>query len=519
MSKRALLYTRVSTDEQNNGYSPLDQRDRLYQYCEKNGIQVVNHYHDDASGKTFDRPEWKKLKAFLHNNQGTIDEICFLKWDRFSRNATLAHAEVAKLLKAGIEPVAINQPVDFKVPEHKVILSIYLITPEMENDRRSMNINDGMRKAKRLGRWLGSCPRGYRFSRDEKNKTIIIPESGEKERLVKLAFSEFGTGQYHIEELRKKLWKMGLKCARNTFWSMLRNKVYIGKVYLKAEKGEQEEWIVGLHPPLIEERLFYEVQDILNGRKKKSKPTNLLIRDEFPLRGFLECPQCGEKLTASLSKGKMGVLYPYYHCKKGCKERQKAEDINMCMEKLLQAIEPRPDTLNLFNKIVQDKLKDRKKNIKSESDKKVRELEKQKTRLSNARTLMLDGEIDAADYRSIKEEVEKKIMELQSELESINGDTRDFELKVKQCLSILSNISEFYASHDTVTKRRIVSSIFPEKLIFDEKKSRTLQVNPVVGLICSLDKGFGWRENEKHTDFGVLSRKVIPTGIEPVFKV
>jgi len=515
MNKRVIVYTRVSTDEQNNGYSPADQRDRLYRFCENNYMEILGHYHDDASGKSFDRPEWKKVMAYLKQNKRKVDYIYFQKWDRFSRNVGLAYAELAKLEAFGVEARALDQPLDLSVPEQKMMLAIYLAAPEIDNDRRSMNILAGIRKAKRLGRWLGSCPRGYRNARDERNKPIIVPEGGDKEKLVKLAFKEFATGQYHIEDLRRKLWKRGLKCARNTFWELLRNKAYIGKVYLKAIKGEPEEWLDGLHTPLVDEKTFYKVQEILNGRKKKNKPTNLLVRDEFPLRGLLECSRCHGTLTASFSRGKMGGLYAYYHCKLGCKERRKAEEVNQAMVNLLTLIQPKPGAMNLFQKIVQQKLQDRKKNHQAEGAKKQKELEKQKQRLANARTLMLDGEIDAADYKSMKEEIEKKIIEVQSELQDIHGDTKEYEAKLRACTSVLSNISNFYSSHDTVTKRRVVSSIFPEKLIFDVKKSRTLHVNPVVALLCSLDKGSDVSKKKKHTEFGVLSCKVELAGIEP----
>ena len=510
-----IIYTRVSTDEQNNGYSPADQRDRLFRFCQNNDMVVVLHIHDDASGKSFNRPGWKKLMAYLKENKGQVDYVYFQKWDRFSRNVGLAYAELAKLEALGVEARALDQALDLSIPEQKMMLAIYLTAPEIDNDRRSMNILAGIRKAKRLGRWLGSCPRGYRNTRDEHNKPIIVPEGGDKEKLVKLAFKEFATGQYHIEDLRRKLWKMGLKCARNTFWELLRNKAYIGKVYLKAIKGEPEEWLDGLHTPLVDEKTFYSVQDILDGRKKKNKPTNLLVRDEFPLRGFLECTRCHGPLTASFSRGKMGGLYAYYHCKHGCKERRKAEEVNQAMVNLLNVIQPKPGTVKLFQKIVQQKLQDRKMNHQSEEIKKQKELEKQKQRLANARILMLDGEIDGADYKSIKEEIEMKVSEVQSELQGIAGDTKEYEAKLRACMSILSNISNFYSSHDTLTKRRIVSSIFPEKLIFDDKKSRTLHVNPVVALICSLDKGSTVSKKKKHTEFGVLSCKVELVGVEP----
>jgi site-specific DNA recombinase len=83
---------------------------------------------------------------------------------------------------------------------------------------------------------LGACLRGYVNTRDENNRPIIAPEGGKQEELVKKAFSEFATGLYNIEELRLKLYKEGLKCNRNSFWMLLRNKGYIGKVLVPAFK-------------------------------------------------------------------------------------------------------------------------------------------------------------------------------------------------------------------------------------------------------------------------------------------
>jgi hypothetical protein len=90
-----------------------------------------------------------------------------------------------------------------------------------------LNIFHGIRRGKREGGWLGACPRRYKNTRNV-NRPIIAPEGGEKERLVKLAFKEFSTGNYNIEELRHKLGKQVLKCNRNSFWELLGNKAYIG---------------------------------------------------------------------------------------------------------------------------------------------------------------------------------------------------------------------------------------------------------------------------------------------------
>ena len=277
MKKRAIIYTRVSTDEQNNGYSPADQKDKLYRYCENNNIDVVGFYHDDESGKSFERPEWKKIMAFIKTYKNTVDYIYFLKWDRFSRNAPEAYAELGKLKKLNVEARAMEQPLDLEIPEQKVMLAIYLTAPEVDNDRRALNIFHGIRRGNKEGRWLGNCPRGYINTRNEYNRPVITPEGGLKEKLVKSAFKEFANGKYSIEELRLKLQKKGLKCNRNSFWMLLRNKAYIGKVLVPLYKNEPAEWIQGKHKPLIDELTFYKVQDILEGRKRiyqvHSKPS------------------------------------------------------------------------------------------------------------------------------------------------------------------------------------------------------------------------------------------------------
>ncbi len=264
MKKRAIIYTRVSTDEQNNGYSPADQKDKLYRYCENNEVEVVGFYHDDESGKSFERPEWKQIVHFLKKNRGAVDFIYVLKWDRFSRNVADAYIEIKELKRLGVEAQSIEQPLDFTIPESKIMLAIYLAAPEVDNDRRALNILGGIRRGKKEGRWLGACLKGYKNTRDENNKPIIVPDEGKNEQLIKKAFAEFSTGLYNIEELRRKLNKEGLKSMRNSFWRLLRNKGYIGKIFVPAYKDEPATWVDGVHQPLIDEQTFYAVQDIHN---------------------------------------------------------------------------------------------------------------------------------------------------------------------------------------------------------------------------------------------------------------
>ena len=115
---RAIIYTRVSTDEQaERGYSLRHQEQRLRQYCELNGITVVDHYQDDASAKTFERPAFGRLLTYIKKHRREVDQLLFAKWDRFSRNAEAAYAMIRVLRDLGVEAQAIEQPIDLSVPK------------------------------------------------------------------------------------------------------------------------------------------------------------------------------------------------------------------------------------------------------------------------------------------------------------------------------------------------------------------------------------------------------------------
>lgn len=77
--------------------------------------------------------------------------LLFTKWDRFSRNAGDTYQTINQLRIFGVEPGAIEQPLDLTIPENKIMLAFYLAAPEVENTRRALNVFHGMRRAKKEG--------------------------------------------------------------------------------------------------------------------------------------------------------------------------------------------------------------------------------------------------------------------------------------------------------------------------------------------------------------------------------
>lgn len=256
--KTAYLYVRVSTDEQKRkGYSLSEQEDRLRRYCEQNNITVKGIYREDFSAKNFNRPEWKNLINALRRSSHTEPKhVLFLKWDRFSRNIEYAYEMIGILRKYNVVPAAIDQPIDFDVPESSVMLAVYLAIPESENLRRSLNTSSGIRKAKQLGRFPNKAPIGYINSKGLDGKKCIVPHYPEAE-LVLWCFEQLAKNAYRVADLRRMANARGLKCSRSYFWKLLHNPVYCGYIPMETKQALQETHLVeGVHEPIISETLF-----------------------------------------------------------------------------------------------------------------------------------------------------------------------------------------------------------------------------------------------------------------------
>ncbi len=514
--KEVYLYIRVSTDEQaERGYSQRDQEERLRKYCQRYNLIVKKVIYEDYSAKTFKRPGWSKIMIDLRKYKGQCDLILFVKWDRFSRNTAEAYQMIGTLRKLGVEPQAIEQPLDLSVPEHKFMLAYYLTSPEVDNDRRSINVFYGMRRARKEGRWMGMAPIGYINRITEDGRKYIAPKKGEAEIMV-WVFNELAQGRYCIEQVRKMANKKGLKCERNNFWMIIRNPVYCGKIFVPKHKDEEAMFVQGQHEPLISEALFYAVQDVLEGRKKKMK-TRVVFDENIPLRGFLVCPKCGKMLTGSASRGRSAYYY-YYHCTSTCGFRHKAPDANAkIVEKIREFALPIPK-LQLFKEVINNIYKDKTRMKRVATQQLKTQLEEANKRLSKARELLLIGDIEADDYRIIKAESESRITRLEAELVASSQNVSIAPALWDQAIENISQLDVLYEKGSVEQKRKIIGSMFPEKLVFDGFNYRTARVNDALGLIRLINNELRNKKDGKNHAFADLSHQVTHRGIEPLFQ-
>ena len=512
--KIADLYIRVSTDEQaDKGYSQRDQEERLRKYCELQSVQVRKVIYEDHSAKTFNRPQWSKLLIDLRKHRGQSDLILFTKWDRFSRNAGDAYQMISILRKLGVEPQGVEQPLDLSIPENKMMLAFYLAAPEVENDRRALNVFHGMRRAKKEGRWMGTAPLGY-INKVNESGIKYIGRKQDEAVILKWAFEELASRRLNTEQVWKMAREKGLsRGSKNNFWVAIRNPLYCGKIFIPKYKDEESCFVKGQHEPLISEALFYDVQDVLNGRKKVMR-LKMEVDEKLPLRGFLICPKCSKMLTGSASKGRT-QYYHYYHCTSECGFRHKASEANELMVKEIKKyVCPLPE-LKLFKEIIVSVFKSKTNLQRTEAKQVSSQLEEANRRLSKARDLLLTGDIEADDYRTIKSETEEKINRFEAKLAVSVKDATDIQSLLNTAISYISQLDVLYTKGSVTQKRRIIGSMFPEKLTFDGFGYRTTRVNEAINLISLISKKLEGKKNGTNHFFSDLSQEVIWLGLEP----
>ncbi len=517
------LYIRVSTDEQaDKGYSQRDQEERLRKHCSTLNITIDRIIYEDHSAKTFDRPQWQKYLFSFRRGKAGKDKrlILFTKWDRFSRNTSEAYQMISTLNKLNILPQAIEQPLDLRVPENKLLLAIYLSTPEVENDRRALNVTYGMRRAIKEGRMMGTAPYGYINKCTEDGRKYVAIKEPEASNIV-WAFNQVSKGHLPSAKVREQMNKReGRKLTRNSFLDALRNIVYCGNVILRANDDEEEKIIKGKHEALISEELFMKVQKVL--RRKSNKDIflpggRIINEDRYPLRGLLLCPKCGKNLTGSSAKGRSKHYY-YYHCTTDCGFRHNSEIVNNLFEDELTKFEFVPTFEKLLKtilvknfSIVTNGLEDERKSISE----KVSKIEQ---KIAKARDLYLEDRLDEDDFREVKRKNKVELDELIFKLNALKETKKDnnVEHKLGEALRAVTNISERYKNADSLDKRAIIGLIYPEKLTFNGEYFQTTKINSFAETIFLIKKEIGKQKNRQRSEKSSNVGFVTSTGFKPV---
>jgi DNA invertase Pin-like site-specific DNA recombinase len=144
------IYVRVSTAGQN-----MDgQRAELERWAATQAGPVA-WYDDAATGRTMDRPGWRRLESDLR--AGRVARIAIWRLDRLGRSLSGVAALIDELRRLGVPLVSLRDGVDLGTPTGVMIAGVLASLAQWELELRADRIRAGQAAARAAGRtWGGS---------------------------------------------------------------------------------------------------------------------------------------------------------------------------------------------------------------------------------------------------------------------------------------------------------------------------------------------------------------------------
>lgn len=515
-TKKAVIYTRVSTEEQAiRGNSLVDQEELLRKACQYEGIEIIDHIQDDGySAKTFNRPAFQQFLVNLKSGRIKVDFLYVARWDRFSRNVKNTFLMEHELEKYGVEVKCLEETYDTSDPASIMLKAIKIAEPEMDNRRRAKNTQMGIRRALKAGRYAsGAAPIGYSWDR---NGTHPMIKPNTDAGLVREAFEIYATGLYSIEGVRKIVQEKGLNIQKTAFNRMLRNPIYRGHIVVPELGDEEEQEVIGIHEAIISRELFDKVQTVLARifEKNASRVEKINYRDELPLRRLLQCPKCNSSWTGSGSRGNGGTYF-YYHCQKGCKERVKAEEANLVFSDYLKSFQVHPEVSNLYMAIMEDIFKTKEGDREKEIDRFQKTLAELESKLLKIDEMYVTDDLEKDSYQRMKASYKDEIQRLQAQISRLRSTDTNFMKYCRYGMSLLGNLDFYYQQSSPHVRKKLLGSIFTGKLVFEDGKYRTTGLNEAVALIGLFQKDLENKKAERLCISDKTFGNMPMTGLEP----
>jgi DNA invertase Pin-like site-specific DNA recombinase len=151
--KRAALYVRVSTNDQNCDTQLLDLR----QLAEQRGLTILEEFIDHGiSGVRAKRPGLDRLLADAR--RGKFDVLLVWSFDRMARSVRHLIEVLDELSKLNIEFISFREAIDTTGALGRALIVIIGAIAELERNLIIERVRAGMRRAKLEGRQLGRKP-------------------------------------------------------------------------------------------------------------------------------------------------------------------------------------------------------------------------------------------------------------------------------------------------------------------------------------------------------------------------
>ena len=216
-----------------------------------------------------------------------------------------------------------------------------------------------------------------------------------------------------------------------------------------------------------------------------------------------------------LERSRNGTRHYYYHCKKGCKVRFRADVANLAILQFLRSFTFSPQIISLYQEVIRDIF------VTNEGDKEKeiaridQEVKRIETIMEKAQDRFFEDRIQEDEYNQAKERYRRQLLKLKFERKELEDLDSNFLKYLDFGTTIVQDIDFYYDHASLDTKQKIIGSIFPEKLIYEDKKYRTTKLNDVIRLLCDLKADYGYKKTRQAGKYTSLSKKAPPLGLEP----
>ncbi|WP_412784066.1 recombinase family protein [Actinomyces sp. oral taxon 171] len=520
--KRAVSYIRVSTREQaqrggsEEGFSLPAQREANKRKAQSMGALVVKEFADRGeSARSANRPELQKMLAYLKEDGG-IDYVIVHKLDRLARNRA-DDVEINRAFEeAGVRLVSTSENID-QTPGGMLLHGIMSSIAEFYSRNLANEVMKGMGEKARNGGTLGKAPLGYLNvrARDEngrENRTIALDE--ERAPLIRLAFTEYATGNWTVRQLADHLNTVGLnipptprRCAKpitaTRLQEILRHPYYKGIVTFQGVEYP------GKHEPLVDSQTWQTVQTILASRRYGERQR---IHNHF-LKSTVVCGHCGARLSVQNAKNSKGTIYPYFVCARRCRLHDCAftavliDVVEDRMSDVYQTIQLSAEDRTQIEHYLHDELAQ----IEGDKAKAVRSLTTRRTNIEDRRRRLLhahyEGAVPLDLLKEEQAELSTELNQIERQLAAYQADAAEVRQHLTQALDLLEDCHRLYSAAPAHLKK-LLNQVFFERVL----------VNPRVdeeGRVILPSTGDGTTDSGKQLGKGAADKLSTPLSAAP----
>lgn len=459
---KAIILARVSSKEQEDGYSLDAQITRLTEFATRKNLSVVNTYQIIESSTVGKRKQFNEILKFCLSQKETIAIVADAvdRVQRSFKESITLHELVQKgkielhFFKENLVISKDSRSTDIMRWDFSVMAAKSYVLQLSDNVKRSLDF-----KVKN-GQWASLAPIGYKNYRDVGNKGGI--KLAENSHLVKKMFEKYSLGKTSFKELAAYAKEIGLKSNRGNevkvsqLQRMIANPFYYGVMLHRGEYRPH------CYEKLISKELWDRCQRI---RTRGNKTEFKYASKDYLFRGMIRCANTGKICSTDTKKGYINYIICYDE--NGKRKYVREEVVLEQVENIFKAIQIPED---IINKIAKDlkKQKENEMTIREQSLTQLnKDLETAKKRLDTLLKFYLDGKIDEETYieKSAQLKIEKD--ELQESIKSCNKADDSFNDMVVKLLRATRNIGDvFCRSSNFALKRQLLKIVI-----------RTLELN------------------------------------------